>query len=480
MTATTCDIVGVWHGVPSTSRRRKAISCRRPQDARRLEQGAAVPRARRRRPWSGRRHPSGPDRGGDRALRHPPGRSPSARVRRRPGVVRRAGRAAVRRLVQRLARRRTRPGGGSHRQGGGGRTDHRWVAADGRPGGGCRMRRPVLVDRPAPRQRPSGRGRQRLVVQRRSQADRMVVAALCGVLRAAPGVPGAGLRASCGLRQLIAFLRRDVLGTPCQTPTMSHVVAVMPVPAPHAYPQVEIASVIGPILVRDPTRRSLLERLHAASGVARRTLALPLAEYATLRDFGTANEAFVRVGTDLGEQAVRGALERAGLAPSEVDFLLFTTVTGVSAPSLDALLVEPLGLRPDVRRLPSFGLGCAGGAAGLARVHDYLLGHPTHVAVLLSVELCSLTIQHGDDSTANLVASGLFGDGAAAAVLVGSDHPLAPGSGPRVVDAASRLYPGTEDSLGWAVGRSGLRIVLSAGLPDLVASRLGDDVAGLE
>lgn len=258
---------------------------------------------------------------------------------------------------------------------------------------------------------------------------------------------------------------------------MSHVVAVMPVPAPHAYPQAEIASVIGPILVRDPTRRSLLERLHAASGVARRTLALPLAEYATLRDFGTANEAFVRVGTDLGEQAVRGALERAGLAPSEVDFLLFTTVTGVSAPSLDALLVEPLGLRPDVRRLPSFGLGCAGGAAGLARVHDYLLGHPADVAVLLSVELCSLTIQHGDDSTANLVASGLFGDGAAAAVLVGSDHPLAPGSGPRVVDAASRLYPGTEDSLGWAVGRSGLRIVLSAGLPDLVASRLGDDVA---
>jgi alkylresorcinol/alkylpyrone synthase len=259
---------------------------------------------------------------------------------------------------------------------------------------------------------------------------------------------------------------------------MSHVVAIMPVPAPHAHPQAEITSTIGPILAPDPARRAVLERLHSASGVERRALALPLAEYAGLRDFGAANDAFVRIGTELGGQAVRGALDRAGLTPSDVDLLVFTTVTGVSAPSLDALLVEPLGLRRDVRRLPSFGLGCAGGAAGLARVHDYLLGHPRDVAVLLSVELCSLTIQHGDDSTANLVASGLFGDGAGAAVLVGAEHALAAtGGGPRVVDSASRLYPGTQEALGWTVGGSGLRIVLSPGLPDLVSAHLGDDVA---
>lgn len=258
---------------------------------------------------------------------------------------------------------------------------------------------------------------------------------------------------------------------------MSHVVAIMPVPAPHAHTQTEITSAIGPILAPQAARRAVLERLHSSSGVEHRALALPLTEYAALRDFGTANDAFVRIGTELGVRAVRGALGRAGLSPSDVDFLLFTTVTGVSAPSLDALLVEPLGLRPDVRRLPSFGLGCAGGAAGLARVHDYLLGHPHDVAVLLSVELCSLTIQHGDDSTANLVASGLFGDGAAAAVLVGAEHRLAAGGGPDVVDAASRLYPGTREALGWAVGGSGLRIVLSPGLPDLVSAHLGDDVA---
>jgi alkylresorcinol/alkylpyrone synthase len=213
--------------------------------------------------------------------------------------------------------------------------------------------------------------------------------------------------------------------------------------------------------------------------VRTRALALPLADYADLRDFGAANDAFIRIGLRLGEAAVRAALERAALDARDVDLLLFTTVTGVAAPSLDARLVEPLGLRPDVHRLPSFGLGCAGGAAGLARVHDHLLGHPDRVAVLLSVELCSLTLQRGDDSVANLVASGLFGDGAAAVVLVGADHPRARGGAPRpcVVDSATLLYPGTAHQLGWTVGPAGLGIVLGAGLPDVVAAHLGGDVA---
>lgn len=261
---------------------------------------------------------------------------------------------------------------------------------------------------------------------------------------------------------------------------MSRVLAVAPVLATHAYAQAEITAAIAPLLTADTARRATLERLHAACGVHTRHLALPLGDYPGLTSFGQANDAFVRVGTDLAEQALRRALADADLRPRDVDFLLFTSVTGVSAPSLDALVAERVGLRPDVRRLPSFGLGCAGGAGGLARVHDYLLGHPQHVAVLLSVELCSLTIQHGDDSMANLVASGLFGDAAAAVVLVGSQHPRAgAGGGPEVVDTASRLYPGTSADLGWAVGASGFRIVLAPGLPDAVGDTLNDDVTAL-
>ncbi len=257
---------------------------------------------------------------------------------------------------------------------------------------------------------------------------------------------------------------------------MSRIVTVAPVLGRHRYEQSRITEEIGPLLTSEPKRRALLERLHASSGVSGRSLVLPLADYADLRSFGEANAAFVRLGTELAAEAIATALDRAGLRSRDVDLLLFTSVTGVSAPSIDALLVERLGMREDVRRLPSFGLGCAGGAGGLARCHDYLLGHPGHVALLVSVELCSLTVQHGDDSTANLVASGLFGDGGAAVVLVGEAHPLAGGGTVRVVDAASRLYPGTADQLGWDVGGSGFRIVLAPGLPEVVREHLADDV----
>ncbi|MDT0164830.1 3-oxoacyl-[acyl-carrier-protein] synthase III C-terminal domain-containing protein [Actinotalea sp. AC32] len=258
---------------------------------------------------------------------------------------------------------------------------------------------------------------------------------------------------------------------------MSRVVSVArALPGP-ALPQAEITATIAPLVAPDQRSRALLEKVHASSGVTTRHLALPLDRYPALTDFGSANDRFREIGTELAARAVRDALDLAGLAPADVDHLLLTSVTGVTAPSVDALVAARVGLRPDVRRTPSFGLGCAGGAAGLARVHDYLVGHPADVALLVCVELCSLTLQHGDSSAANLVASGLFGDGAAAAVMVGVDHPAA--AGPHVVGAASRLYPGTEDVLGWEVGASGFRIVLSAGLPDLVETHVAADVEGL-
>ena len=106
----------------------------------------------------------------------------------------------------------------------------------------------------------------------------------------------------------------------------------------------------------------------------------------------------------------------------DVDHLFFVTTTGIATPSIDARLANRLGLRPDVRRTPIFGLGCAAGAAGIARAADYLQAYPDRVAVLLSVELCSLTLQRDDFSIPNIISSGLFGDGAAAVVLTGAAH----------------------------------------------------------
>jgi alkylresorcinol/alkylpyrone synthase len=216
-----------------------------------------------------------------------------------------------------------------------------------------------------------------------------------------------------------------------------------------------------------------LEALHRNVLVGGRHLALPIEGYARLDGFGAANDAWVRVAQEVGEAAVRQALGVAGLAPADVGALFSVTVTGVATPSIDARLVNRLGLRPDVKRVPIFGLGCVAGAAGIARAADYLRAFPDQAAVLLSVELCSLTLQRDDLSVPNLIASGLFGDGAAAVVLGGRRRGL---PGPRVLATRSVFYPDTERVMGWDVTDGGFRIVLSADVPEVVRGFLRRDV----
>ncbi len=259
---------------------------------------------------------------------------------------------------------------------------------------------------------------------------------------------------------------------------MTTIAAVHGVVGPHGYRQEEITSAFTAVVSPDGTHEEIIDRIHRATGVRHRGLALPLEQYPLLDGFGDSNDAFIRVGLDLGEAAIRGALDDAGLVAADVDIVLATSVTGIAAPSMEAMLVPRLGLRQDVKRIPVFGLGCVAGAAGIARLHDYLLGHPDEVAVLLSVELCSLTVQRDDASMANIVASGLFGDGAAAVVLVGAGRAATMGlAGPRVIASRSRLYPDTERTMGWDIGGSGFRIVLSTGVADVIGRYLGDDVS---
>jgi alkylresorcinol/alkylpyrone synthase len=225
--------------------------------------------------------------------------------------------------------------------------------------------------------------------------------------------------------------------------------------------------------IRDPALSRRLESLYRSTGVTGRHLALPIDEMAALRSFEDANGAYIRCAVELGERAVSDALARAGLAACDVDHVFFASVTGIATPSIDARIANRIGLRRDVKRTPIFGLGCVAGAAGIARASDYLRAFPDEVAVLLTVELCSLTLQRDDPSVRNLIASGLFGDGAAAVVLGGA---TGAGVGPQVLATRSVLFPDSEEMMGWDVTERGFRVVLSAEVPSLVRDHVRGEV----
>ena len=255
--------------------------------------------------------------------------------------------------------------------------------------------------------------------------------------------------------------RSTTMSNPSPNPAIAATAVEFP---PHRHTQDEVAATVADFAGSD------FLRFAATTGVQARQLALPLERYSALTSFTESNAIFLDVAMELGARAVRSALDTAGLRPSEVDIVFSTTVTGVAVPTLEARLAAQIGLRSDVKRVPLFGLGCVAGAAGVARMYDYLRAYPDHVAVLLAVELCSLTIQRNDHSMANLVASSLFGDGAAAVVAVGAHRATA---GPRVLASRSRLYPDSTEVMGWRIGTDGFRIVLSADVPTVVEKYLG-------
>ncbi len=218
---------------------------------------------------------------------------------------------------------------------------------------------------------------------------------------------------------------------------------------------------------------AVLRRFHDVVGVDGRYLALPMERYEPIENWGEANNLWIECALDLGGKALTCALQNAGLQPKDLDAIYFVSVTGISSPSIDARLVNQLGLSTRIKRNPIFGLGCVAGAAGISRAADYVRGFPKHHAALLAVELCSLTLQREDLSVANLIASGLFGDGVAAVIVSGADTPQ---SGPEVLDTRSVFYPDTEEVMGWDITHKGFRIVLSRDVPLMVETNLAGDV----
>ncbi len=262
---------------------------------------------------------------------------------------------------------------------------------------------------------------------------------------------------------------------------MSRIVAVAPALPEYSYAQDDITAELSDLITHDATKRAVLARFHSSSGIGRRHTVLPLEQYRDLRSFGDANDIWIREGTALAARAVTAALHTAGLQPEDVDYLFFTSVTGLAAPSIDARLV------PGARVARRTSSACRrSDSAAWPEPRDSRGCTTTCWATRVRSpcwcrsSFCSLTLQHDDDSVANFVASGLFGDGAAAVVVAGAERAAELGlPGPDILGSRAALYPDSESVIGFDVGGTGFRIVLTAAVSDTIDANIADDVRGL-
>ncbi len=244
-------------------------------------------------------------------------------------------------------------------------------------------------------------------------------------------------------------------------------------------------------------RRLDIDRLLPAfdnAGILTRRSCMPIDWYLTPSDWKTRNQLFIDNAVDLLEEAALDCLAQAGLGPESIDGLVTVSTTGVATPSLDAHLMNRMAFRSDLQRLPIFGLGCAGGVIGLSRAAAMARATPGAKILCLVVELCALTFRANDRSKSNVIATALFGDGAAAVLLEaadpddpapkeavsGSGFPdgRSPAQGPRLTAGGEFTWPDSLDVMGWTVENDGLGVLFSRDIPALVRERLGSALDG--
>ena len=202
------------------------------------------------------------------------------------------------------------------------------------------------------------------------------------------------------------------------------------------------------------------------TGIRTRYSCVPIEWYDREHGWAERNRIYLSTALDLLEAATRQLLDRTGRDKSEIDNIVVVSTTGIATPSLDALLMERMGLRRTVRRLPIFGLGCAGGVIGLARAANQAAAAPGETVLFLTVELCALAFRRDDWSKSNIVATALFGDGAAGALL------STDGEGPAIVASGEHTWPASLDVMGWEVTDNGFSAIFSRDIPQLVTTQV--------
>jgi alkylresorcinol/alkylpyrone synthase len=221
-------------------------------------------------------------------------------------------------------------------------------------------------------------------------------------------------------------------------------------------------------------RKALFDRLSGVfdnAGIAKRHTVAPLNWYEEAHGWADRNAVYLAASETMFEEAAAKAIAASGLAPGDIDGVVTASTTGIATPSLEARVGPRLGLRGDVRRVPVFGLGCAGGVNGLATASQLAASEPGTNWLFVTVETCSISIRLDSDDPAAVVATALFGDGAAAAVVTSGEHSLA-----RITGSAEKLWPNTQRIMGWDVEETGLAVVFDRAIPPFIESELAQAV----
>jgi len=260
---------------------------------------------------------------------------------------------------------------------------------------------------------------------------------------------------------------------------MSKIVSVGTADAPYKTPQSEVKDFVRQLFSNS---REDIERMVSVfdnSMIELRHFTQPREWASQQHSFKERNELYVKNACNLSATATNDCMKKINAELSDFDHIIFISSTGISTPSIDALLINELKLNQHVKRTPIWGLGCVGGAVGLSRAFEYTRAFPKGAAIVIAVELCSLTFQRDDDSKSNIIATAIFSDGAAAALVVGRENKLFHNKGINLIDSLSTTYYDSLDVMGWKVVDNGLKVIFSKDIPTIVRKCVRPNISEL-
>jgi len=257
---------------------------------------------------------------------------------------------------------------------------------------------------------------------------------------------------------------------------MSKVISVGTADIPYTYSQEDAKDFATAFFT---SRNKDIERMIGVfdnAMIDKRHFCFPREWYTKPHNFVTRSENFRKISLSLSHDALVKCLKKADADKDDIDHIIFVSSTGLSAPTIDAYLINDLKLDPHIKRTPIWGLGCAGGASGLSRAMDLTKAHPESAVLVIAVEICSLAFQLDDYSKSNIVAIALFSDGAACCLVAGDKHRLAGTSGIELKDSFTTTYYESIDVMGWEIVETGFRAIFSKDIPSIVRNRIREDI----